>query len=286
MGSSTARAVIDLDVTGPTISRHLYGHFAEHLGPLHLRRLLGRRGLADPERGRHPARRRRGAAGAGHPEPALAGRLLRRRVPLARRHRPATSDRPVMVNTHWGDVEENNHFGTHEFLALCELLGAEPYVNGNVGSGTVQEMSEWVEYLTRDGDSPMVRLRKANGRDEPWKVPFWGIGNETWGCGGQHARRELRRPGPPLRHVLPRPRRQQAVPDRRRRRRRRPRLDRGADEGRQLPRLHQRAPRNIFQAISFHYYTSPATGSTRASATEFDRSSTTGRWSRRPTSTA
>ena len=69
-------------------------------------------------------------------------------------------------------------------MALCELLGAEPYIAGNVGSGTVQEMSEWVEYLTRDGDSPMVRLRKANGREEPWKVPFWGIGNETWGCGG------------------------------------------------------------------------------------------------------
>ncbi|WP_234312033.1 substrate-binding domain-containing protein [Streptomyces griseus] len=74
--------------------------------------------------------------------------------------------------------------GTHEFMALCELLGAEPYISGNVGSGTVQEMSEWVEYLTRDGDSPMVRLRKANGRDEPWRVKYWGIGNETWGCGG------------------------------------------------------------------------------------------------------
>ncbi len=82
-----------------------------------------------------------------------------------------------MVNTHWGDIEENNHFGTHEFMALCEMLGAEAYVNGNVGSGTVREMSEWVEYLTRADDSPMARLRRANGRDEPWKVPFFGIGN-------------------------------------------------------------------------------------------------------------
>ncbi|GAB4000739.1 hypothetical protein GCM10029992_33680 [Glycomyces albus] len=94
------------------------------------------------------------------------------------------SERAAMINTHWGGVEENNHFGTHEFMALCELLGAEPYISGNVGSGTVREMSEWVEYLTRDGDSPMVRLRKANGRDEPWKVKYWGLGNETWGCGG------------------------------------------------------------------------------------------------------
>jgi alpha-L-arabinofuranosidase len=93
------------------------------------------------------------------------------------------ADRPRMVNTHWGNVEENNHFGTHEFMALCDLLGAEPYVNGNVGSGTVREMSEWVEYLTRDGDSPMVALRKANGRERPWRVPF--LGNEAWGCGGR-----------------------------------------------------------------------------------------------------
>jgi alpha-N-arabinofuranosidase len=69
-------------------------------------------------------------------------------------------------------------------MDLCEMLGADAYVNGNVGSGTVREMSEWVEYLTRDGDSPMARLRRENGRDEPWKVPFWGIGNEAWGCGG------------------------------------------------------------------------------------------------------
>jgi len=89
-----------------------------------------------------------------------------------------------MINTHWGDVEENNHFGTHEFLHLCELLDTEPYISGNVGSGTVQEMSQWVEYLTRGGDSPMVRLRRQNGREEPWRVTFWGIGNETWGCGG------------------------------------------------------------------------------------------------------
>ena len=124
-----------------------------------------------------------------------------------------------MVNTHWGDVEENNHFGTHEFMALCELLGAEPYVNGNVGSGTVQEMSEWVEYLTRADDSPMARLRRANGRDEPWRVPFWGIGNEPWGCGGNMRAEHVRRPGPPVRHLLPRPRRQPALPDRGRARR-------------------------------------------------------------------
>jgi alpha-N-arabinofuranosidase len=92
--------------------------------------------------------------------------------------------RPRMVNSHWGDVVEDNSFGTHEFLDLCELSGAEPYVSGNVGSGSVREMAEWVEYLTRADDSPMAALRRAHGRDEPWRVPFWGIGNEAWGCGG------------------------------------------------------------------------------------------------------
>ncbi len=89
-----------------------------------------------------------------------------------------------MVNTHWGGVTENNHFGTHEFMDLCELLGAEPYICGNVGSGTVQEMAQWVEYMTFDGESPMADLRRQNGREEPWRLKFFGVGNENWGCGG------------------------------------------------------------------------------------------------------
>lgn len=93
--------------------------------------------------------------------------------------------RPSMVNTHWGGVVENNHFGTHEFFELCEMLGAEPYICGNVGSGTVQEMSEWVEYMTFDGQSPMADLRKKNGREKPWKLKYFGIGNENWNCGGR-----------------------------------------------------------------------------------------------------
>ncbi len=98
-------------------------------------------------------------------------------------------ERPRMVNTHWGGVVENNHFGTHEFLELCELLGAAPYICGNVGSGTVYEMQQWVEYMTFDGESPMANWRKANGREQPWKIPYFGVGNENWGCGG-HMRPE------------------------------------------------------------------------------------------------
>ncbi len=92
--------------------------------------------------------------------------------------------RKKMINTHWGGTVEDNSFGTHEFFELVRQLGCKAYVNGNVGSGTVQEMSEWVEYITFKGISPMADLRAKNGHPEPWKVDFWGVGNENWGCGG------------------------------------------------------------------------------------------------------
>ena len=92
--------------------------------------------------------------------------------------------RKKMINTHWGGVTEDNSFGTHEFFELCEQIGCKTYINGNVGSGTVQEMSEWVEYMTFDGVSPMAELRKKNGHEKAWKVDYFGVGNENWGCGG------------------------------------------------------------------------------------------------------
>ena len=92
--------------------------------------------------------------------------------------------RKRMVNTHWGGVVEDNSFGTHEFFELCEQLGCKTYINGNVGSGTVQEMSEWIEYMTFDGVSPMAELRKKNGHEKAWHVDYFGVGNESWGCGG------------------------------------------------------------------------------------------------------
>ncbi|SCY39999.1 alpha-N-arabinofuranosidase [Butyrivibrio sp. INlla14] len=92
--------------------------------------------------------------------------------------------RKKMINTHWGGVVEDNSFGTHEFMELCDQISCKNYVNGNLGSGTVQEMSEWVEYMTFDGVSPMADLRKKNGHEKPWKVDYFGVGNENWGCGG------------------------------------------------------------------------------------------------------
>ncbi len=94
------------------------------------------------------------------------------------------SSRKKMINTNWGGVTEDNSFGTHEFFDLCENLGCEPYLAGNLGSGTVRELSEWIEYITFDGQSPMADLRRANGRKKPWKLKYLGIGNESWGCGG------------------------------------------------------------------------------------------------------
>ena len=94
-------------------------------------------------------------------------------------------NRPRLVNNNWGGTVEDNSFGTHEFLNLCEMLGCEPYVSANVGGGTVEEMAKWVEYMTSNSNSTMAELRRKNGRDKAWKVKYLGIGNESWGCGGQ-----------------------------------------------------------------------------------------------------
>ena len=93
-------------------------------------------------------------------------------------------NRKKMINNNWGGVVEDNSFGTHEFYELCRQIGCKPYINGNVGSGTVQEMQEWVEYITSPAVSPMANLRRENGQDEPWTLDYFGVGNENWGCGG------------------------------------------------------------------------------------------------------
>jgi alpha-L-arabinofuranosidase len=94
------------------------------------------------------------------------------------------SNRPSMINKWWGGVTEDNSFGTHDFLNMCERIGADPYLAGNVGSGTVQELTQWVQYVSFDGVSPMSKWRKQNGRNKPWDAKIWGVGNEAWGCGG------------------------------------------------------------------------------------------------------
>ncbi len=93
------------------------------------------------------------------------------------------SQRPRMVNNNWGGTVEDNSFGTHEFFNLCELIGCEPYLSGNVGSGSVEELAKWIEYITAE-DGPMANQRKENGREKPWHLKYLGVGNESWGCGG------------------------------------------------------------------------------------------------------
>ncbi len=95
--------------------------------------------------------------------------------------------RPRTINVHWGQVIDNNEFGTHEFIEFCRLIGAEPYICGNVGSGSPREMRDWVEYCNFPGDSTLARKRSENGHPEPFHVKYWGVGNENWGCGGNFA---------------------------------------------------------------------------------------------------
>ena len=92
--------------------------------------------------------------------------------------------RPLRVNVHWGMAEETNAFGTHEFIAFCRAIGAEPYFAGNMGSGSPAELRDWVEYCNFAGNSTLAQERRTNSAPEPFGVRFWGIGNENWGCGG------------------------------------------------------------------------------------------------------
>jgi len=179
MLSLTVRA----DQPGPIINKNIYGHFAEHLGH------CIEEGIWVGEDS--PIPNTRGIRND------VTAALRRIQVPVLRWPGGCFADeyhwkdgigprsgRVPMVNTHWGGVPESNQFGTHEYFDFCTQVGCEPYVNGNVGSGTVREMQEWVEYITYDGPSPMADLRRANGREQPWKMKYFGIGNENWGCGG------------------------------------------------------------------------------------------------------
>ena len=166
-----------------------------------------------------------------------------------------------MINTHWGNVTEDNSFGTHEFLDLVELLGTEPYICGNLGSGTIEEMNKWVEYLNFDGLSLMTEIRKQNGREKPWKVQYWGVGNENWGCGGSMTADfyadQYRRyatfcknyPGAPLRKIAG---------------------GANSEDYNWTDVLMRKVPLNMMWGISLHYYVVPKTWRDKGSATQFD----------------
>ena len=173
-----------------------------------------------------------------------------------------TEQRPRMVNTNWGGVVEDNSFGTNEFLELCSLLGCEPYITANVGSGTVDEMSKWVEYLNFDGESPSTALRAKNGHPAPYKVSFWGVGNEPYGCGGNmtpdYYANEFRKyasfakdyPNAPLKKIACGP---------------------NVNDYNWTETLMKNVPAQMLWGLSLHYYTLPTGNwSKKGSATDFN----------------
>jgi len=180
---SKSSITITKDQNPHLISKHIYGHFAEHLG----RCIYD--GFYVGEKSKIP-----NTHGVRND---IITALKELGIPNLRWPGGCFADtyhwkdgigpkdkRPSMVNQWWGGVTEDNSFGTHDFLDLCEILGTEPYLAANVGSGTVQEFTDWVQYVNHQGKSPMSELRKKNNRDKPWGVSIWGVGNEMWGCGG------------------------------------------------------------------------------------------------------
>jgi alpha-N-arabinofuranosidase len=183
-GSGNFKATLQVraDRPGVTIDRNIYGSFAEHLG----------RGIYEGV-----------WVGEDSPIPNTRGlrndviaALRKIKLPVLRWPGGCFADeyhwrdgigprakRPRRANTSWGGVE-TNAFGVHEFMDFAQLIGAQPYISVNVGSGTPREMMEWLEYMTSASDSTLARLRRENGQREPWSVKFVGIGNEAWGCGG------------------------------------------------------------------------------------------------------
>ncbi len=180
---TTVQFSVNANAPGSIISKNIYGHFSEDLG-----RCIYDGFWVDPSIN---------TPKAGRIRLDVVDALKKIKVPLLRWPGGCYADqyhwsdgigeptkRPKRINANWGMVVEDNSFGTNEFLQLCDLVGCEPYIAGNMGSGTPQEMSNWIEYLNADGNSTLAELRKQNGHEKPYKVSFWGVGNESWGCGG------------------------------------------------------------------------------------------------------
>jgi alpha-N-arabinofuranosidase len=179
----SASVVIHADRPGATIDRHIYGQFAEHLG----------RGIYEGvwvgEHSSIPNTR-------GFRNDVVAA-LRDLHVPVVRWPGGCFADeyhwrdgigprakRRVTLNTNWGGVAESNEFGTHEFLDFAELIGADAYINGNLGTGSAAEMAEWLQYMTSDRATSLTAERARNGHPGPWKIAYFAVGNEAWGCGG------------------------------------------------------------------------------------------------------
>ena len=257
---STATLRVQTDSVQQTISKDIYGMFSEHLGrDIYDGFWVGKNSAIPNKDGIRLD---------------IVKALKAINVPLMRWPGGCFADqyhwmdgigpkdkRPQTVNSSWGGVTEDNYFGTHEFMELCDLIGCQAYIAGNVGSGTVKEMSQWVEYLNSPLKSSITELRKQNGRDKPWHVPFWGVGNESWGCGGNMTAEEYvdfyRRyatfchdyPGAHLNKIASGP---------------------NGNDTHWMDVLMKNIPHNLMWGVSVHYYTIP-TGNWghKGSATQF-----------------
>lgn len=257
--SGDATLTIQQNNSGTTISRHIYGHFSEHLGRCIYDGFWVDETLPVKKQGRIRL--------------DVVEALRKVKIPNLRWPGGCFADeyhwrdgigpreqRPKMVNTNWGGITEDNSFGTHEFLELCSLLNCEPYISANVGSGTVEEMSKWIEYLNFNGESPMAKIRKENGRQEPWNVHFWGVGNESWGCGGnmtadyysdqyrRYAAFAKNYPGAPLKKIACGP---------------------NSDDYKWTETCMKNIPLHQMWGLALHYYTVPNTWRDKGSATSF-----------------
>lgn len=254
----SADIAIRADQPGPKVNRQLFGQFAEHLGA----GIYG--GIWVGEDSKIPNTR-------GYRNDVLQA-LRDLKVPVIRWPGGCFADeynwregigprakRPVKINTHWGKVTEPNSFGTHEFLDFTELVGAEAYISGNVGSAPPRELAEWVEYVTSPAGS-LAAERAANGRKDPWKLPYIGLGNELWGCGGnmraEYAADVTRRYSTFIKvpagvHIL----KSASGP---------------SDEDYHWMEVMMRDAGRHFDSIGLHYYTITGTWARKGSATMFD----------------
>lgn len=251
--------VLQNSQTNTIISKDIYGHFAEHLGHC----IYG--GIWVGENSSIPNTN-------GYRNDIIRA-LKEIDIPVLRWPGGCFADtyhwkdgigprekRASIVNVNWGGETEDNSFGTHEFLNFCEILGCDAYISGNVGSGTVQEMAEWAEYMSSSADSPMTKLRKQNGREKPWNVKYFGIGNEAWGCGGsmtpEHYSNLCRQYGTYLNYAGP-----GMI-----------KIASGAsDYDLNWTDVVMKNVGNRIQGVSLHYYTLPGDWQKKGSATDFGK---------------
>lgn len=179
-----ATAVLRMDAAGAVIAPEVHGQFMEHLGA----GIDGGIWVGEDS----PIPNRRGFRND------VIGALQALDVPVVRWPGGCYADlyrwrdgigpratRPVTLNRWWGGLEEHNGFGTHEFFDFAELIGAKTYLSINAGSASPAEAADWIEYVTSSSRSRLPEERRANGREQPWRIDYLGVGNEPWGCGGR-----------------------------------------------------------------------------------------------------